>query len=64
MQMDRHYPCEKCIDCTRNRPASRWQHGVARKLRMGEEGNRKLKKLLAASMLGVTTLREMLEGNF
>jgi putative transposase len=36
----------------------------ARKLKALEEENRKLKKLLAESMLDVSTLREMLGKNF
>lgn len=36
----------------------------ARKLKALEEENRKLKKLLAESMLDVATLREALEKNF
>ena len=36
----------------------------ARKLKSLEEENRKLKKLLAESMLDVSTLREMLGKNF
>lgn len=36
----------------------------ARRLRVAEEENRKLKKLLAESMLDVATLREMLGKNF
>ena len=36
----------------------------ARKLKVLEEENRKLKKLLAESMLDVSTLKEMLEKNF
>jgi putative transposase len=36
----------------------------ARKLKSLEEENRKLKKLLAESMLGVSTLKEMLGKNF
>jgi putative transposase len=36
----------------------------ARKLKVVEEENRKLKKLLAEAMLDVATLREALEKNF
>jgi putative transposase len=36
----------------------------ARKLKALEEGNRKLKKLLAESMLDAATLKEMLGSNF
>ena len=36
----------------------------ARKLKAIEEGNRKLKKLLAESMLDASTLKEMLAKNF
>ena len=43
-----------------------WRHGEsdARKLKMLEEENRKLKRLLAESMLDVATLREALGKNF
>jgi hypothetical protein len=43
-----------------------WRDGDsdARKLKGVEEENRKLKKLLAESMLDVSTLKEMLGKNF
>jgi len=43
-----------------------WRDGIsdARKLKGLEEENRKLQKLLAESMLDVSTLKEMLGKNF